>query len=524
MIKIISLVIFMLLAYINYRHLNLGYLSMHSIDEYAFHGSLQTMYEGLVSFDIKKLFSFGFYSYGFGFFAINLLATAPFFATNNTEMAIYVPRLITSLFAVGSLYFIYKIAIFHIDKISALLLTILIVCMPAFWRNALWFHPDWMMTFFIVLTVYFLSKDNWDLRKYFWYSSISFGVALATKVQAITFLPVIFLYIFYSNFQHQNILDLFSKSKMFLKSIFLSFSIFVLVNPYLIHPTGLKAFISSFIENMKSNATNHGLDVKVTLMDKINNAVDFYYLDIFVFFGLILISFFLVSLIFKKEKEKSLIQIMSVYFLLNIGYLFLMVNKDWHHYYLTLFVVSPLILIPLLMKYQKFKYILLGGLVFFQLATHLQEYKIVLTQGYHPEKEMNVNDMKKISDSLIVDIKSFTNQNTNILIEAYVPFDYELLSLKYQNIHVIYGPIARNMFELDAFLEKSNSKDPAKFKIKDFIILSKNSIYFDQARLSKMVDKTGYVNALEIIGNLNNGSIGYEKFNENEYFYVWRRK
>ena len=67
------------------------------------------MYDGLTSLDIRKLFSFGFYSYGFGFFFLNLLVTSPFFAIDNIEMTIYIPRIITSLFAVGSLYFIYKI-------------------------------------------------------------------------------------------------------------------------------------------------------------------------------------------------------------------------------------------------------------------------------------------------------------------------------------------------------------------------------------------------------------------------------
>ena len=83
--KIVLFLVFLVFLCINYRHLNLGFLSIYSIDEYAFHGSLLTMYEGLVSLDIRKLFSFGFYSYRFGFFALNLLVTAPFFAVDNIE-------------------------------------------------------------------------------------------------------------------------------------------------------------------------------------------------------------------------------------------------------------------------------------------------------------------------------------------------------------------------------------------------------------------------------------------------------
>ncbi len=522
--KILLGTIFALLAYINYRHLNLGFLSIYSIDEYAFHGSLVTMYEGLMTFDIKKLFSFGFYSYGFGFFVVNLLATIPFFLLNDIEMTIYAPRLVTSFFAVGTVYVVYKLIILNTDKVSALLLALLLVLMPAFWRNALWFHPDWMMTFFLLLSIYFYRLDNWNFKKYFWYANIFFGIALAVKIQTITFLPFIFLYIFYENIQQGQLSRVTENTKLFFKSIGLIFVTFIFINPYIVHPTGMRAFVSSFLENMKSNATNHGVDVKVTLTDKIYNAIDFYYLDIFIF-CLVFVLAILISLqIFKKNREKSIVPIVSIIFIINISYLFLMVNKDWQHYYLSLFAISPLILIPLVQKYEKKKYYILGTLLFFQLFTHIQEFKVVLTQGYHPQKEIESNAMHKISNSLIEDIKPLVNKNTNILIEAYVPFDYQALNLKYQNIHIIYGPIAKNMFELEAFLEKSNSKDPSKFKQKDFIVIPKNSMYFDKDRLNKMVDKAGYANALEIIENLNSGTIGYEKFKENEYFYIWRKK
>ena len=125
-IKIILTLVFLALAYINYRHLNIGFLSLYSIDEYAFHGSLVYMYDGLTSLDIKKLFYFRFYSYGFGFFFINLIATAPFFAVNNIEMTIYIPRIITSLFAVGSVWFVYKTARLYSTKYISILIALII--------------------------------------------------------------------------------------------------------------------------------------------------------------------------------------------------------------------------------------------------------------------------------------------------------------------------------------------------------------------------------------------------------------
>ena len=75
--KILS-IIFIVFTYLNYRNLELGFLQNYSPDGYAFHGSLLNMFEGVMSFDIKKLFTFNFYSYGFGFFALNLFVTLRF--------------------------------------------------------------------------------------------------------------------------------------------------------------------------------------------------------------------------------------------------------------------------------------------------------------------------------------------------------------------------------------------------------------------------------------------------------------
>jgi len=297
--KILS-IIFIVFTYLNYRNLELGFLQNYSPDGYAFHGSLLNMFEGVMSFDIKKLFTFNFYSYGFGFFALNLFVTFPFIMMENWEMTIYIPRIIVSIFAISSIYLIFKIARDYLDNISSILLSLIAISMPGFWINAFYFRPNWMMTFFIILSIYFLSKDVWKNEKYFWWSSISFGLAISTKIQAITFLPLIFLYIFYDNLQNKVNFNFFSKSKLFIKTLLLSFSVFVLTNPYIIHPVGFKAFTNSFLDNLQANRTNHDSVISYSITEKINNAIAPFYLDKYIFIIFILISLFLfgVPLIF----------------------------------------------------------------------------------------------------------------------------------------------------------------------------------------------------------------------------------
>jgi 4-amino-4-deoxy-L-arabinose transferase-like glycosyltransferase len=303
-VKKILLIIFIVLAYLNYRFLELGFLQNYSVDGYAFHGSLLNMFEGIMSLDIKKFFTFNFYSYGFGFFALNLFATFPFILMENWEMTIYIPRIIVSIFAISSIYLIFKISRDYLDKFSSILLSLIAISMPGFWINTFFFRPNWMMTFFIILTIYYLTKDSWKNEKYLWRGSISFGLAIATKIQAITFIPLIFLYIFYDNLQNKSNLNFFRKSKLFIKTLFLSFSVFVLTNPYIIHPIGFKAFTESFLGNLRANSTNHGSDISYSITEKINNAIDPFYFDKYVFIIFILISLFLSLKILKKKIVK----------------------------------------------------------------------------------------------------------------------------------------------------------------------------------------------------------------------------
>lgn len=525
MIKFILFLTFLILAYMNYRHLNIGFLSLYSIDEYAFHGSLLNMYEGLINFDIRKLFSFGFYSYGFVFFFLNLLGVAPFLASDNIEISIYIPRLITSIFAIGTLWFLYKIAREYTDRNSSILITLLVIAMPGFWRNAFWFHPDWMMVFFIVLSIYFFAKDNFEYKKLFWFAIISLAFAISVKIQAITFLPFLLVYMFYENFQQKNFKGLIGRIKTFIKSIAVVLGIFIFTNPYLAHPTGLKAFVNMFKANIESNATNHGNIGEVAISDKISNAIDFYYLDTLLFVFVLILSLITIFLVLKKDTKKTIIPLVAIYFIANIVYLFLMVNKDWQHYYLAIFTVIPLVFIFLIQKFNTYKNFILAATLIFQIATHLNEYKSVFTKGYDDNKEISNEKQNKISNELISTLKPYIDHNTNILISPYQPFDFRIIGLSYKNIFVIYGPLSLDGIDINAYVEKLNSKDLTKFRQKDFIVLSKQDIYFDSEKLVKQVNQDGFKKALEIIENLNSGGdLGYEKFKETEHFYIWRKK
>ncbi|NQV76975.1 MAG: hypothetical protein HQ490_01300, partial [Lutibacter sp.] len=421
-------------------------------------------------------------------------------------------------------FYIYNIGLLYVNKYSSILISLVVLTMPGFWKNALWFHPDWMMSFFIVLSIYFFAKDNWRFKAYYWLASIAFGLSLGTKIQAITFLPFVFIYVFYDNIKYLTFRLFVPKVKLFFKLISAALLVFILTNPYLLHAKGLSAFIGSFVQNMKSNATNHGVDLTITIRDKITNTIDFFYLDTFAFIAFGIGCLYLIRDVFLKEKRKSIFPIIGIYFLSNVVYLFLMVNKDWPHYYLTIFMAVPLILIPFVVRFKSYKYVLLVSVLLLQIATHISQYRSIVTTGYHTDQEMSDAKQKEISDVLIKDLKGIVTENSNVLISPYQPFDFRYLGLDYGNIVVVYGPISREMFDLDCYLEKFNTKDTAKFKEIDYIILSKDDVYFDREKLKSRLRISAYAASMEIINDFNEcGNLGYQKLSENKYFYLWKK-
>lgn len=510
--KLILIIVFAVFAYVNYRHLNIGFLSLVEIDEYAFHHSLINMFEGVIELNIKKLFSFYLYSYGFLFFLINLIFTFPFFFFDNTEMTIYFPRIVSTLFAVGSLYIIYIFTINRSSKLVSYLIVLFVLTMPGFWRNAFWFHPDWMMTFFILLSIYFYSKDNFNYKKYFWHGTLSFGFAISSKFQAITFYPFLFFYIFYENFNLKNFYNFKSKLILLIKSIFFTIIIFIILNPYILHPMGFEAWLVDFSSNMKSNNISYGAGEILGWKEKITNAINAYYFTFAIFVILaLLITFNSVKYFFHKKKD--ILNIISLYVFINLIYLIFFVNKDWQHYYLSVLIASSLLFI---IQSKKIKYIL-PLFIIINFALSFEQYKKIFF--YNPITEKHL----QMSKSLVDIFSGKVDKNTNILIDPYVPFDFKSLDMNYKNIHNIYGTLAKKHFIKEEWFKVYPSFMP--FSEKNFIVLKKNSLYFQPEKLVNRVDKIEYEKAIYIIQNFNNkGDFGYELFAENDYFFIWRKK
>ena len=524
------------LLYVAFQHIDIGFLQLHSIDEYVFHGSLRHMYDSIMLGKLSGLFGYGFYQYGFIYFAINLVLAAPAIATNHTDIAIIMPRIMTALSALLSLGIIYKFSRLYLGTKPATLVTLVFVSMPAFWYNATWFHPDWSMTMFLLGTVYFLARDNSTFTRHFHYAVISYGLAIAFKYQAITAFPLLGLYIAYPFFTQIRVHTFVRALKRITLLLVSSIGIFIFCNPYILHPMGWRAFSQAFIGNMLSNATNHGMAASATLADKVNNGIGDYYTNV-IFLFIILLGTLWLALHYGKKSAVSLSSILAINFLINIGYLFFFVNKDWQTYYLPVITMGLLSLIYFLLQLNpKQQLNILMGIVCIQVGTYATTYLPLLEN----QRQGNAPDYITYSDTEITALYTYieselqgkTDSHTIVLLSAYTPFPNESLYIPYEGVKVIFGALTEDSFDLNTYIAgqrnywgtlKTDSELATSFKPVDYIVLRKDIPYIDIAKIAAARDKTGYQEGARIVANLYAGHYDFEVMSENDKVVLFKK-
>ena len=175
---LIIFVAFVVAMWIDFAWTDISILQIKGIDEYAFHGSLLTMYKGIMSFDIRGVFSYGFYSYGSIYWILNVIIAFPFLDEVGEPLAIILPRIFSSLFMIFSLYLVVKVVAqngSNTYKQVFILFTLLL--MPGIWSMGTFFHPDFMMSALLLLSIYYLSRSKVIGDNSYWLSIIIWSFA-----------------------------------------------------------------------------------------------------------------------------------------------------------------------------------------------------------------------------------------------------------------------------------------------------------------------------------------------------------
>lgn len=430
---------------------DLNFLYHINPDEWAFHGSLLRIKEGMLNLNPRLFYGTGFFNYGHLFFLLNFILTFPFLISENFEMVVIIPRIFSSISAVFSLIFINKIIKTKENDLISFFSVLLLILLPAFWLNSIVFHPDWPYTLFIILSVYYLKLDNNQLGKNFNLSIVFFSISFCLKLQAIIFVPIIILYALRVSENH------ITRVRVLIKLFLFLIVARIVTNPYLLHPEGFESFIEGFVADMNSNKTNHGLGNTVDFYDKIM-LINNYYINSIILF--ITLSFYLFRGYFFKSSKLNFSIFSTV--ILNLLYLLIFVNKAWQHYYLTLFVLFILLLSDILSKSKYYK-------IIFSLIFLIQINPIY---GILKEDETLKGEHKLLKE----DINMVTNwlklgginSNNTILIHGNISVKMDALNLNYKNIHRTWGSLDRKK------VISYNNHEPGDPILKDYVLIKKN--------------------------------------------------
>lgn len=224
-------------------------LSVFEPDEYAQYPVVQMMItpKETARKTIIGFLAYDYYFYGFPFFGSSALTLLPlrwFGRAENTQLSLLSLRQIISVLPM-------LIALLLLVKMWDNFKTwrspvglVLLLTIPAITQNALWWHPDGIVLLLVVLTLYFLKKDEFHLRSFFYLSAIICGILTATKLVGLYFFLAVAYCLWMARSQNKIVWPKIIRSGLLF--IALMAVSFVISNPFLLSSWGRIAWFQIF--------------------------------------------------------------------------------------------------------------------------------------------------------------------------------------------------------------------------------------------------------------------------------------
>jgi hypothetical protein len=208
---------FLLITYMNVKFSSsIDAVGDREIDELAFHLALKDSRSSLISGYWYALITTGDYAYGFSFWALNTLATAPIEVMSHllspdseiqrllVSMLIIVPRQLSLIFTIATVLIWLKILEEMYPRnipSTKVFQTIAILLIPVVSYGATKFHPTALIGLLTSIAIWFsvsYPSTGSDYKRFI-FSGIFFGAALGIKLSAIVVLPAVLLFLFFKN-------------------------------------------------------------------------------------------------------------------------------------------------------------------------------------------------------------------------------------------------------------------------------------------------------------------------------------
>src|SRR5262245_40243235 len=127
------------------------------------------------------------------------------------------------------------------SMMQSVFLFVFLGCIPAIFLNNMFWHPDSLVTLFVVLTIFSLAKDKLRFGTWYYIAAASCGLATETKVMGLFFFLSVAVYLVLG-LMHQRV-----TLKCILKHGFMFFVVMVLTvvisKPLLLIPSVAKQYV-----------------------------------------------------------------------------------------------------------------------------------------------------------------------------------------------------------------------------------------------------------------------------------------
>ena len=207
---------------------------------------------------IYRFTAYQHYYYGYPFYFYSAVALLPLkFISgldNTAYNMLFLRQLVSVLPMIAAVMLLVYLQTRFQSYLRSIFLFILLLTVPAVFRNNTWWHPESLVFLFIVLTFYFLYKDDLSFGKCFYFSAIACGIAIATKLIGLFFFITIPTYILLGVYQGRiNFMKAVKSSIIFVVLMAITF---VACSPFLLFASERKAAFN--IQLRQSEAMSDG--------------------------------------------------------------------------------------------------------------------------------------------------------------------------------------------------------------------------------------------------------------------------
>lgn len=277
----------------------------------------------------KRFFAYRHYFYGFPFFASSAMFLLPFRLTDNFESTQSIMLVLRQLISVAPMLLTIILWVYLQTKFKSrahtILLFLFLLTIPAVTRNSFWWHPESLVLLFITGTFYFLEKDQFKFKKYFFWAAISCGFAIGTKLLGLFFFLTIPTYLVVGIFQKR----ISPREVIVLGSKFFGVMILSIIisNPLIIVPRVFQQYLQT--QAFQANKMSFGWEVAYSSEPSswfglINNYYAPWHIIILSFIGII-------YGIYKNKNRFLNINILTWVLPFTIYFLYFIVVKPTHY-------------------------------------------------------------------------------------------------------------------------------------------------------------------------------------------------